>query len=239
MTKCSVCRTPQQTYCALFKPSLSTNILGSLDLNSQETLSVCANCQKQFVNVVMRENSFEKQLKMFQLHHMEQLCGMLRVLLSASQAVCAGNYNLLYTVQEGGSLYSASNTLHSVMPAKILLNPVLKSQKVEEDKSIDMSGPSLRYVCDQCKFSIDLTRLQHTSGKSLSHLVDMAIGVVLEHIVPHTESLLSVIMTSAFNEVFKVKFEFVAQVEGEGQNRRIVVNLERKIVCGEAGGEVT
>ena len=35
MTKCSVCRTPQQTYCALFKPSLSTNILGSLDLNSQ------------------------------------------------------------------------------------------------------------------------------------------------------------------------------------------------------------
>ena len=52
-------------------------------------LSVCANCQKQFVNVVMRENSFEKQLKMFQLHHMEQLCGMLRVLLSASQAVCS------------------------------------------------------------------------------------------------------------------------------------------------------
>ena len=37
----------------------------------------------------MRENSFEKQLKMFQLHHMEQLCGMLRVLLSASQAVCS------------------------------------------------------------------------------------------------------------------------------------------------------
>ena len=35
MTKCSVCRTPQQTYCALFKPSLSSNLLGSLDLNSQ------------------------------------------------------------------------------------------------------------------------------------------------------------------------------------------------------------
>ena len=41
-------------------------------------LAVCANCQKQFVNVVMRESSFDKQLKMFQLHHMEQLCGMLR-----------------------------------------------------------------------------------------------------------------------------------------------------------------
>ena len=62
-------------------------------------LSVCANCQKQFVNVVMRENSFEKQLKMFQLHHMEQLCGMLRVLLSASQAVCSRSVaNLTVTV---------------------------------------------------------------------------------------------------------------------------------------------
>ena len=69
-------------------------------------LSVCANCQKQFVNVVMRENSFEKQLKMFQLHHMEQLCGMLRVLLSASQAVCSRsvanitvyNYNFKFLV---------------------------------------------------------------------------------------------------------------------------------------------
>ena len=236
MTKCSVCRTPNNTYCALFKPNPSTmQIFGG---GSEETLSVCANCQKQFVNVVMRENSFEKQLKMFQLHHMEQLCGMLRVLLSASQAVCSGSFNLLYTVQEGGSLYSASSTLHSVLPAKILYNPVLKTHKVEEDKSLDLSGPSLRYVCDQCKFSIDLTRLQHPSGRSHGHLVDMAIGVVLEHIVPHTESLLSVIMTSAFNEVFKVKFEFVAQVEGEGNSKKINVSLDRKVVPSETGGEV-
>lgn len=76
MTKCSVCRTPNNTYCALFKPNPATMmIFGS---GSEEMLAVCANCQKQFVNVVMRENSFEKQLKMFQLHHMEQLCGMLR-----------------------------------------------------------------------------------------------------------------------------------------------------------------
>ena len=83
MTKCSVCRTPNNTYCALFKPNHATMMI--FGGNSEEMLSVCANCQKQFVNVVMRENSFEKQLKMFQLHHMEQLCGMLRVLLSASQ----------------------------------------------------------------------------------------------------------------------------------------------------------
>ena len=62
---------------------------------------MCVNCQEQFVNVVMRENSFEKQLKMFQLHHMEQLCGMLRVLLNAANPVCTGQLNLLYTVQVG------------------------------------------------------------------------------------------------------------------------------------------
>merc|ERR1719361_3064384 len=99
---------------------------------SEEMLAVCANCQKQFVNVVMRENSFEKQLKMFQLHHMEQLCGMLRVLLSASQAVCSGSFNLLYTVQEGGSLYSASNTIHTVTPARMMTNPLDKVQRLEE-----------------------------------------------------------------------------------------------------------
>lgn len=95
-----------------------------------------------------------------------------------------------------------------------------------------------RYVCEQCKFGIDLTRLQHGSGKSLSHLVDMAIGVVLEHIVPHTESLLSVIMTSAFNEIFSLKFEFAAHVEGEGPNKKINIGLDRKIVASESAGEV-
>ena len=200
-------------------------------------LSVCANCQKQFVNVVMRENSFEKQLKMFQLHHMEQLCGMLRVLLSASQAVCSGSHNLLYTVQEGGSLYNASNTIHTVSPAKIIMNPVNKIQKLEEDKSAEVSGPSVKYCCEQCKFSIDLTRLQHSSDKS-GHLVDMAVGVVLEHVVPHTESLMAVIMTAATNEVFKLKFEFTASVEGEGINKKIAIGLDRKIVAGD-GMEVT
>ena len=200
-------------------------------------LAVCANCQKQFVNVVMRENSFEKQLKMFQLHHMEQLCGMLRVLLSASQAVCAGSHSLLYSVQEGGSLYSASNTCHTVTPAKIIMNPVNKIQKLEEDKSGELTGPSLKYCCEQCKFSIDLTRLQSNTDKT-SHLVDMALGVVLEHVVPHTESLMSVIMTAATNEIFKLKFEFTASVEGEGINKKISIGLDRKIVVGD-GVEVT
>ena len=185
-------------------------------------LSVCANCQKQFVNVVMRENSFEKQLKMFQLHHMEQLCGMLRVLLSCSTAISSGCSNLLYTVQEGGSLYNASNTLHSVAPAKIVMNPMTKVSRMEEDKSLELAGPCMRYICDQCKFSIDLTRLQK-GGERHGHLVDMAVGVVLEHVVPHTESLMAVINTAAFNEVFRLKFEFTASVEGEGKNKKILI----------------
>jgi hypothetical protein len=47
--------------------------------------------------------------------------------------------------------------------------------------------------------------------------------------VPHTDSLLAVIMTSATNELFQLKFEFCAQVEGEATNRRINVMLDRKV----------
>ena len=141
-------------------------------------------------------------------------------------------------MQEGGSLYSASNTLHTVAPAKIVMNPLSKVSRLEEDRSQECSGPSLRYCCDQCKFSIDLTRLQHAGDRN-SHLVDMAVGVVLEHVVPHTESLMAVIMTAAFNEVFNLKFEFTASVEGEGANKKIIIGLDRKIVALDTNTEVT
>merc|ERR1719510_2219704 len=112
------------------------------------------------------------------------------------------------------------------------MNPVNKIQKLEEDKAAEVSGPCIKYCCEQCKFSIDLTRLQQSSDKS-GHLIDMAVGVVLEHVVPHTESLMAVIMTAATNEVFKLKFEFTASVEGEGINKKIAIGLDRKIVAGE------
>ena len=48
----------------------------------------------------------------------------------------------------------------------------------------------------------------------------VTLRVVLEHVVPHTESLMSVIMTAATNEIFKLKFEFTASVEGEGINKK-------------------
>merc|ERR1719510_879651 len=112
------------------------------------------------------------------------------------------------------------------------MNPVNKIQKLEEDKSAEVSGPCVKYCCEQCKFSIDLTRLQQSSDKT-GHLIDMAVGVVLEHVVPHTESLMSVIMTAAINEIFKLKFEFTASVEGEGINKKISIGLDRKIVAGD------
>ena len=62
----------------------------------------------------------------------------------------------------------------------------------------------------------------------------MAVGVVLEHIVLHTESLMSVIMTSGL--VFRLKFEFTAIVEC--LNKKIVIGLDRKIVKVETGIEV-
>ena len=72
----------------------------------------------------------------------------------------------------------------------------------------------------------------------LGHLTDMAVGVVLEHIVPHTESLLSVIMASAYNEAFTLKFEFTAKVDGEGDDRSINIVLDKKIVPVGGGAEV-
>ena len=60
----------------------------------------------------------------------------------ASPAVASRSYNLLYTVQEGGSLYSASNT---VSPAKIVINPTTKQSNLEKDKSQELTRPSLKY----------------------------------------------------------------------------------------------
>ena len=165
---------------------------------------------------------------MFQLHHMEQLCGVLRVLLSSSQAICNGQFNLLYSVQvrahctwlfcstvygcvhmvtltqkctginhilynctiywkcnfpmnpyvrlfgwlvgaldwwysvqEGGSLYSATNTIHKVVPARPLHlppnTPVPRGIGLEENKSIDMSGPQIRWGKDR-RENLDICR---------------------------------------------------------------------------------
>ena len=96
-----------------------------------------------------------------------------------------------------------------------------------------------RFVCDQCKLSVDLTRFEHKQAKSDTHLVEMILAVVLEHTVPHTDSLVSVITTAANNEMFDLKFEFNAVVEGEGDNRRISVSLDRKIIPTRGTAEIS
>ena len=70
----------------------------------------------------------------------------------------------------------------------------MRGLRLDEEKVDMLGGPQVRYTCELCKFTVDLTRLHHEKGREAAHLVDMTVGVVLEHIVPHTESLLSVIM---------------------------------------------
>ena len=83
LAKCSVCKNSQQVYCAVFH--ITTNVLGgdgSGDAGGLDTqLCVCVNCQKQFINIVMKEQGFDERLKVFQLRNMEQLCSCLRVIL--------------------------------------------------------------------------------------------------------------------------------------------------------------
>ena len=83
LAKCSVCKNSQQVYCAVFH--ITTNVLGgdgSGETGGLDTqLCVCVNCQKQFINIVMKEQGFDERLKVFQLRNMEQLCSCLRVIL--------------------------------------------------------------------------------------------------------------------------------------------------------------
>ena len=100
LAKCSVCKNSQQVYCAVFH--ITTNVLGgdgSGETGGLDTqLCVCVNCQKQFINIVMKEQGFDERLKVFQLRNMEQLCSCLRVILgkiitSLSLNECYWRYN--------------------------------------------------------------------------------------------------------------------------------------------------
>ena len=101
LAKCSVCKNPQAVYCAVFH--ITTNILGGDSVGAEDidtTLSVCVNCQKQFINIVIKEQGFDERLKAFQLRNMEQLCSCLRVILGQAKQVCDDRRVLLYTVDE-------------------------------------------------------------------------------------------------------------------------------------------
>ena len=60
LAKCTVCKNPQQVYCTLFH--ITSTILNEADETTRDVdtqLSVCVNCQKQFINIVMKEQNFD------------------------------------------------------------------------------------------------------------------------------------------------------------------------------------
>lgn len=86
LTKCSVCKNPQQVYCVVFHVTSTVISDGLQNVDSQ--IAVCVNCQKQFINIVMKEQGFEERLKTIQLRNMEQLCSCLRVVLNQAKTIC-------------------------------------------------------------------------------------------------------------------------------------------------------
>eukprot|EP00096_Caligus_rogercresseyi_P012518 TRINITY_DN5271_c0_g1_i1.p1 TRINITY_DN5271_c0_g1~~TRINITY_DN5271_c0_g1_i1.p1 ORF type:complete len:1348 (-),score=509.64 TRINITY_DN5271_c0_g1_i1:500-4543(-) len=235
VTRCSVCKNSQNVYCAVFH--ISTTVLSEEtqevhDLDSQ--LCVCINCQKQFINIVMKEQDFEKKLKLFQLKNMEQLCSCLRVILNQASPLCQQKNALIYTVQENLSNPSAS--IHSVRTADVAeVMPITKLLGLSETE-ITTSRIKASYQCDLCGFFIDLTSL--ISNPNQTQKNDMILGVVLEHMVPHTESLIGVITSSAANQTFNLKFEVVGRVSEAAGVRKIHLSLQRKFKSANSNMEI-
>jgi hypothetical protein len=102
VTWCSVCKSSQNVYCAVFH--ISTLVITDdqvQDIESQ--LYVCVNCQKQFINIVMKEQGFEQKLKEFQLKNMELLSSCFRVVL-----------NRAFVTDRGGQGYTADHEAGAV-----------------------------------------------------------------------------------------------------------------------------
>ena len=231
LSKCSVCKNPQQVYCAVFH--ITSTVLGSNgedDLSGQQSidsqLSVCINCQKQFINIVMKEQGFEEKMKHYQLRNMEQLCSCLRVILGQVKLICHEKKTAIYAVHE--NTCAANSTVHTVKGAEVSeLTPITKLM-AQSEIEIAASPVKAFYVCDHCMFTVDLTSVIATPANRQKN--DMLLGIVLEHVVPHTDSLMNVIASSASNKTFSLKFELTSNVTellNSGQ-RKIVLSLRKK-----------
>ena len=132
--------------------------------NVDSQLSVCVNCQKQFINIVMKEQGFEERMKIYQLRNMEQLCSCLRVILGQVKAICQDKKTLIYTVHENTS--NANSTVHMIKGADVTeVSPVTKLAAMPEKEIVD-SAVKAFFVCDLCMFTVDLV-----SGLFLRNLV--------------------------------------------------------------------
>ena len=66
----------------------------------------------------------------------------------------------------------------------------------------------------------------------------MLLAIVLEHLVPHTESLLSVIANTAGSKTFHFKMEIKAKVSEQNHQRKIILSLQKKFVSASSGLEI-
>lgn len=143
---------------------------------------------------------------------MEQLCSCLRVILGQARAISDGRKTLIYTVQEAGSssggasaAASTPSAVHTVKLAEITdINPITRLIALAESEVVG-SNVKAFYMCDLCMFTIDLTSILATPASTQKN--EMLVSIVLEHLVPHTESLLSVIASTAAYKTFNFKME--------------------------------
>ena len=241
LAKCSVCKNPQAVYCAVFH--ITTNVLGGAAGGTEDidtTLSVCVNCQKQFINIVMKEQGFEERLKVFQLRNMEQLCSCLRVILGQAKQVCDERKVLLYTVDEGAT--NQTSAVHTVKTAEVAqLAPITRLLSLAET-DIKRAPVKAFFICDLCLFTVDLTSLIVAPGPSSNpQKNDMLLSIVLEHLIPHTESLMTVVASSAANRTINIKFELMARISdipNQGGARKIVLSLQKKFKSQTSAMEV-
>ena len=158
-----MCKNNQQVYCALFH--ITSTIVNEADDSTRDIdtqLSVCVNCQKQFINIVMKEQNFDDRLKQFQLRNMEQLCSCLRVILGQAKAISEGRKTLIYTVQEGNSSSPSPSAVHTVKLAEITdIQPITRLIALAESDVL-ASPVKAFYMCDLCMFTIDLTSILAT-----------------------------------------------------------------------------
>ena len=233
VTKCSVCKSTQQVYCAVFH---ITTIIGDehdrQDVDTQ--LSVCVNCQKQFINIVEKEQGFDDRLKLFQLKNMEQLCSVLRVILNQATPLTMQKKTLIYTVHENTS--NPNSAVHFVKSAEVTqVNPITRLLALAESEVVG-SPVKASFVCDLCMFTVDLTSLIATEKEKQKN--EMLLAIVLEHLVPHTESLINVIASATGNQMLSLKYDIVAKQSELGPNKKIVLSLTKKIRAANSRMEV-
>jgi hypothetical protein len=231
-----VCKNTQQVYCAVFQ--ISTTIIGDDNTEQQNVdtqLSVCINCQKQFINIVMKEQDFDDRLKVFQLRNMEQLCSVLRVILNQATPICNEMKTLIYTVHENTT--NPNSAVHLVKNADVVqVNPITRLMALAESEIIS-SRLKANFVCDLCRFSVDLTSMVATAKEKQKN--DMLLAIVLEHLVPHTESLMNVIASTAANQTLNIKYEIVSKIQDlNPQQSNIVLSLNKKFRTANTNMEI-